>query len=174
MEHVDLHLGRKMNVDIAAQTLSHSAAVGIRTYVRLGLMPAKFMEWVNTMFDLGNGTSPDAPNSKASFTPLNYREKVHKMRECARWVGAWRFFKNQKETHRHQFHNGWSIALSLMAELAEKLLVSDGFKHVPLRRLSQDHIEVSFQKCIEMISNGMKIDFLFQNIFCRPWTKWFQ
>ena len=98
MDHIDLHLGRNMKVDIAAQTLSHSATVGIRTYVHLGMMSAKsldtaeFMERVNAMFDLGNGTSPDAPNSKASLTTINFREKVRQLRECAQWVGTWRFF----------------------------------------------------------------------------------
>ena len=151
MNHIDLILGRNMKVNIAAQTLSHSAAVGIRTYVRLGMMPAKsldtaeFMERVNAMFDLGNGTSPNAPNSKASLTPLNFREKACQLQKCAEWVSKWRFFKDGKETHRHQFHSGWSIALCSMAALGKRLLFSDGFEHVPLRRLSQDHIEVSFR-----------------------------
>ena len=101
-----------MKVDIAAQTLSRSAAAGIRTYVRLGLMPAKaldtaeFMELVNSMFDLGNGTSPDAPYSKASLSLTNYKEKVLELRKYADWVYKWRFFKDQKETHTHQFHIG--------------------------------------------------------------------
>ena len=72
--------------------------------------------------------------------PMRQRTRLH-----ADWIGSWRFFQrsNKKETHCHQFHIGWQVALRAMSELSP-LLLKAGLLFVPLRRLGQDHIENLF------------------------------
>ena len=150
-EHVELPVGRNMNVKLAAQTFSGSSAAAIRTFVRLGLMreealsTAEFMDCVNKVFDMGNGTSPNAPTNKAALHKDNLMAKVADLQLHADWIGSWRFFQrsNKKETHCHQFHIGWQVALRAMSELSP-LLLKAGLLFVPLRRLGQDHIENLF------------------------------
>ena len=150
-EHVELPIGRNMSVKLAAQTFSRSSAAAIRTYVRLGdmceaaLSTADFMERVNDAFDCANGTSPNAPVHKAALCADNMVGKVAELRCHAEWIATWRFFQHsdKKESHRHQFHIGWQVALRAMAQLSP-LLILGGLSFVPLRRLGQDHVENLF------------------------------
>jgi len=65
--------------------------------------------------------------------------KVAELRRHAEWIGNWRFFqhRDKKESHRHQFHIGWKVALRAMAQLSP-LLIFSGMPFVPLRRLGQE------------------------------------
>ena len=71
-DHVKLPVGRHIKVNIAAQMLSQTCAVVIGTYlyICLGQMndraidTADFMEDFKTLFDVGNGTSPNASAHK--------------------------------------------------------------------------------------------------------------
>ena len=99
------------------------------------LATALFMEKVNDMFDKINGTSPNAPESKAAVTSTNMLTKIANMRLNADWVSQWRFFNRmtKKESHRHTFPKGWQVALRAMALLSTQL-IGIGFPFVPLRR----------------------------------------
>ena len=150
-EHVELTIGRNMCVRLAAQTFSRAAAAAIRTYVRIGdmseaaLSTAEFMERVNDAFDCANGTSPSAPLHKAALCAENLDGKMAALQSNAKWIVSWRFFrlKDKKESRRHQFHVGWSVALNAMAQLSPQL-IHIGAPFVPLRRFGQDHVENLF------------------------------
>lgn len=176
-QHVELPLGKKMKVKIAAQTLSRTSAAGtdvcikalstaisgflnelfsfiaIRVYHQMGMMRdralhmAEFFNRVNNIFDLCNGASPYTLDGKASLSRANSAAKLEKLRSAITWIASWRFFstkvgKQGQESRRHCFPEGWRVAISSMVHLAPMLLAA-GFRHVPFRRMTQDHVEVT-------------------------------
>ena len=147
-DHVELPVGRNMKASISAQTLSNTTTAAVRSCMQLNMMPkealdtADFMMKVNAIFDLGNDTSPNQPAKKAAVCKASLTEKLVALDSAIEWIGDLRFFSNttHKESKRHTFPDGWRIALRSMRLLSEELL-NDGLRHVPLRRLGQDHIE---------------------------------
>lgn len=164
--HADVPLHAKMRVSVAAQTLSRRSAAAMRTYWRLGMLPdsvlqtAEFMYRVGDLFNLGNGTTPYVEDRKASITPDNKDSKLQLLQDGIKWIGQWKFYllKTGEQNRQHTFNTGWRVALSTMIYVTRRMLEQEGVAHVPLRRLTQDHVEVT--------NNSLHVHVLGMSAYC--------
>jgi hypothetical protein len=149
--HLNLRLGKKMKVSLAANVLSHSVASGIRAMVQRGHMPvdslqtADFIDQMNSIFDLVNSCH----NSKHSrpITAKNIDDHVEQFEKAKEFIASWSFIplSGRKEKMSMKFNLGWLITLSSLQMLATRLLVpGSDVKFLHLRRFTQDHVEVRY------------------------------
>lgn len=158
--HLDLPVGLNMKVNIAAQTLSFSAAAAIRCYVQLGklsadsLDTADFLEKMNTCFDLVNSSSAQARDpTRVSVSRVNLLSRKADFKALINWISKWKIIRRMdgQVMQRHEFPLGWRVALSSLGQLAT-LCLRDGLEYLSLRRFGQDHIENLF--CVIRGRNG--------------------
>jgi len=95
--HFNIQAFHKMNVCLAAQVLSRSSAVAIRTYVHFGrlelsaLPTADFVENVNQLFDALNSMCVSSKNKWKKPLSSKSVDLFTYLDECVAWIGRWRF-----------------------------------------------------------------------------------
>ena len=156
-DHINLTLGKKMSVRLAANVLSRSMAQCIRTYRMYGEIAsltaegtAQFCEQVKWMFNLCNNN-----NFFDGINAQNLDDKVAELRYCITWLRSLKLFKHQDNSTNtsrvpsnwHHFMDAWQISLGSFISLACKLISENHVQCLLTRQLTQDHVETGFS-CI--------------------------
>ena len=153
--HINLTLGKKMSVRLAANVLSRSMAQSICAYVRYGKIQsttaedtACFCEQVKFIFNLCNNSQV-----LTGITADNLEEKVEQLKWCIAWMKSLKLYKrtgtstSTAPSSRHNFMKAWQISLGSFISLAYKLVWDSQVKRLLTRQLTQDHVENGFS-CI--------------------------
>jgi hypothetical protein len=150
VSHVQLSVGKKMSVRLAAQIFSRTMAHAIAVYAEHGILTsatargtAKFCELVNALFDLTNNVSP-----LFAINQENLQLKLQEIDGWIAWLGSLRFISSDgKAYHGLKFHQGRQLSLRSLQEVCKKLLGSGTCAVVCSRSFTQDHVENGFS-CI--------------------------
>jgi len=150
--HFDIRLFRKMNVRLAAQVLSRSSAVAIRTYVHFGrlepsaLPTADFVENINQLFDVLNSMCVSAKNKWKKPLSSTSVDQFKYLDECVAWIGRWRFVHPVTGASKASLpcQTGLQQTILGVRSAAAELLQNHSFKYVLTSRFNQDAIENFF------------------------------
>jgi hypothetical protein len=146
--HVNLTLGKKMNVRMAANVLSRTTSKAIQCYVEYNQMKsttalatAEFCDRVNSLFDLCNNS-----DFLQGVSLLNLESRVEEMQRCIEWLDSLRFYRigQHKEYKGHSFVQGWQVSLSSFIGLSRMLVGGGQINRLLLRFFTQDHVENGF------------------------------
>ncbi|MEE4247030.1 MAG: hypothetical protein V2I33_16575 [Kangiellaceae bacterium] len=140
--HVNLTIGKKMSVKLAAQVLSRTMAHAIAVYSEYGLLStptalgtAKFCELINTLFDLTNNAAVFN-----SITTENIHIKSEEIDSWIAWLSSLRFVKDDgRQFNGLSFHEGWQWSLKSLKAISKKLLHNAGCKSILSRSFTQDY-----------------------------------
>ncbi|KAL7396666.1 hypothetical protein ABVT39_009658 [Epinephelus coioides] len=141
----------KIRVSLAAQTLSHSVSVALRTMRDLGYSQVKdceataeFIEMINRLFDTMNGHNPRAKGFKAPLGALNWMERKAFLSRASEYLLT---LVTKDGTPLHRSKRYLSVIRfvinidTLMLMIPELLQVQ---WYVLTYRFSQDHLELLF------------------------------
>ena len=145
----------KMNVALAAQTLSSSVATAI-DFLRddLGLPQfldseptCKFLRLFDMIFDLCNSTNPFAKGFKSPITQYNFMLKCNVIADAIRYIKSLTDAAGKPliQGKRKTGFVGFVVTLTSIQRIAERLL-RNGYKFLLTYRLSQDHLETLFSR----------------------------
>jgi len=150
--HFNIQPFRKMNVRLAAQVLSRSSAVAIRTYVHFGrlepsaLPTADFVENVNQLFDVLNSMCVSAKNKWKKPLSSKSVDLFTYLDECVAWIGRWRFVNPVTGATKLTLPCQIGLQQTIIGVqcAAKELIQKHGFKYVLTSRFNQDAIENFF------------------------------
>jgi hypothetical protein len=148
LAHFLLNGFKEMNVRLAAQVMSHSAAVGMQFYVNLpgtrltkdALVSADFLLMMDKIFDSCNGISfNDLKVGRRPVTRNFYH--VDFWCEAAAWLQNLKFLGAKARIY---CVDGWRLTLTCMTLLWQKVIAMPDVKFLLPRRLNQDCLESFF------------------------------
>jgi hypothetical protein len=157
-EHIEFER-HKMNVSLAAQTLSASVANAIEFLDKVLQMSefeesaatVKFIKIVDRLFDTLNSRNPHGKGFKQPLKNVNIPHWENSLETTAQYLLNLKSSSGQLLiTHRRKtFILGFVITIKSTIEMAKQMLTlpQDPFKYVLTYKYSQDHIELLFS-CI--------------------------
>ena len=154
--HVNLTLGKKMRVCLAAQLLSRTTGCALKTYAAYGLIKSRtvggtalFCYMVNKIFDLCNTAAPyDA------IRVGNLGRKIQEMQAAMDWLDSLTFYRVNKVTgevsesayHGHHFASAWHISLSSFCGLSRNMVGTGILQQLLFRKFTQVICSLCFSK----------------------------
>ena len=157
-EHIQFEK-HKMNVSLAAQTLSSSIAEAIEFLDKVlktsefegSAGTVKFIKIIDRLFDILNSRNPHGKGFKQPLKKVNTAHWEDALETTARYLLSLKSSSGQLLiTHRRKtFILGFIITIKSTIAMAKKMLTlpRDPFKYVLTYKYSQDHIELLFS-CI--------------------------
>ena len=153
-KHVNFE-NHKMNVKLAAQTLSNSVACAI-DFARLDLKlksfeysdaTTDFIRRFDALFDVCNSKSPIASFSKAPINANNLEEKIEFLNKTIEFIVNLADIsgKDLVFSRRKTGFVGFICSIKSIISLSTKLL-EEGFRYFLTYKLSQDHLEMFFSR----------------------------
>ena len=148
----------KMNVRLAAQTLSSSVASAIdflHEEVNLGEFvgseaTSDFIKRIDTLFDLLNSQNPHAKGTKAPVTLQNMKYWIMKSEDISRFIFNLKDQKNNflRTGQRKTVIWGFVFSIKSIVSITRDLLCHKhrSYSFVLTYKFSQDHIELLFSK----------------------------
>ena len=142
----------KMVVRWASQILSHSVAVGITTYVSMGLLPpealatSKYCQKLNDIFDILNTSRiRDAAPFKSALT-VESHSTFQFIKDSIQWLKSLKILDKcgKDVTSKFRWIDGLITALNSVKELVFHLQQEYGIHFLLTRRLCQDPLENYF------------------------------
>ena len=148
--HVHPNNFAKMKVKLATQTLSHTVAASICTYVSLGVLPpsamgtAEFVSKFDSLFDSVNSSTLNS--AKVLRRPITVKSNhVQFLKETISFITSLRVHDGVKDvTSRVKCLKEWLVTLNAILSIWEDVKQNHNFKFLFTRRLNTDPLENFF------------------------------
>jgi hypothetical protein len=182
MEHLKLTAYSKMRVNLAAQTLSETVAIGLQQFVgEAASESAKFCRILNKFFDclntrcLGEGHRKRNPNMEPYISPSDARFTWLKD-TFLNYLTSWEqevnandnstLVQREKMLLSKETRNGLKMTTLAFTELAPRLLAVPGVQFLLSERFSQDSLENFFgqQRSRGSYSDNPTVDQYLSNV----------
>lgn len=143
---------RKMNVKIAAQTLSSGVADALEFLQNknhpdfVGCGPTiKFIRVIDRLFDFLNSRDPYGKHFKGPINKNNLLKSIEQLEYCYDYLSQLKIEEILVLKHsRKTFALGFMSDINSIKILAERLLQQLDFKYILTYKFSQDHLELLF------------------------------
>jgi catabolite regulation protein CreA len=147
--HIELTNFKKMNVKLATQTLSHSVACGLRSYIKLKQMDSEaeptavFVDRMNRLFDIMNSNSPTAKNKWQRPLSVKTVEQFQELADSAIWIKEWKFKSRKTGVVKDDipFKQGQLMTINALVSVCRYLIDVQEFRFVLTSRFNQDVVE---------------------------------
>lgn len=146
---------KKMNVKLAAQTLSSGVADALK-FLNESKVPRfdgceptiKFVKIIDHLFDYFNSRDPHGKYFKAPIRESNKQFYENELKNYTDYLCSLKIDDISLLSHpRKTFLLGLLVYINSMRKLTERLLIQENFKYILTYKFSQDHLELLFS-CI--------------------------
>ena len=147
-DHFLFPRSKKMKVNLACHTFSHTAAVALKTCVAEkqlaveALDTSLFVETVNNMWDLVNSNTIEDPLLKTAINKKDFDVQEQSFEKFQSFIESYKFLNNKRKPVTLPCHRGWLITLRALKQLCETLIKDEKLLNFwCLRKFNQDHVD---------------------------------